>query len=302
MPPLPTRALGRTGLKVTLLGFGAMELRGPRIWGGRPVTEQQAERILNAVLDAGINFIDTSNDYGRSEEFIGRFISHRRSEYFLATKCGCKLTPAGDRDETSHIWTRDNILRGVEESLARLKTSYVDLLQLHNPTVEAVRENKVVDVLREVRAAGKARFIGISTVLPHLSAFLDMGVFDTFQIPYSCLERTHERLIGDVAKAGAGTIVRGGIARGSFLPERTTAQRELWENARLSDLLDGRDRAEFVLRFTLSHPDVHTTIVGTLDPEHLAANLAALAKGPLPAGVYKEAVRRLEQAGAKPEG
>ena len=80
---LPTATLGRAGLPVTRLAYGAMEVRGPRIWGGRPVTEEQARTILNAVLDAGINFIDTSNDYGRSEEFIGKYLSHRRSEFFL---------------------------------------------------------------------------------------------------------------------------------------------------------------------------------------------------------------------------
>src|SRR6476659_3243484 len=87
MPELPTRQLGRTGLEVTTLGYGAMELRGaPR---GRDVSEAQAESILNAVLDAGINFIDTSIDYGVAEERIGRHLARRRSEYFLASKCGC---------------------------------------------------------------------------------------------------------------------------------------------------------------------------------------------------------------------
>ena len=87
MPDLPKRTLGRTGLDVTTLGYGSMELRGvPR---GREVSEEQAERILNAVLDAGINFVDTSIDYGVAEERIGRYISQRRSEYFLASKCGC---------------------------------------------------------------------------------------------------------------------------------------------------------------------------------------------------------------------
>jgi aryl-alcohol dehydrogenase-like predicted oxidoreductase len=81
------RELGRTGLQVTTLGYGAMELRGaPR---ARDITEEQAETILNKVLDAGINYIDTSIDYGLSEERIGRFISHRRAEYYLASKCGC---------------------------------------------------------------------------------------------------------------------------------------------------------------------------------------------------------------------
>ena len=87
MADLPKRELGRTGLQVTMLGYGAMELRGaPR---ARDTTEAQAETILNAVLDAGINYIDTSIDYGVSEERIGRYISHRRSEYYLASKCGC---------------------------------------------------------------------------------------------------------------------------------------------------------------------------------------------------------------------
>src|ERR1700686_1839550 len=97
MANLPKRELGRTGLQVTMLGYGAMELRGaPR---ARPTTKAQAETILNAVLDAGINSIDTSIDYGVSEERIGRCIAHRRSEYYLASKCGCMVgastTPVG---------------------------------------------------------------------------------------------------------------------------------------------------------------------------------------------------------------
>src|ERR1700760_1834203 len=87
MADLPKRALGRTGWQVTMLGYGAMELRGaPR---ARPTTEERAETILNAVLDAGINYIDTSIDYGLSEERIGRYIGHRRDAYYLASQCGC---------------------------------------------------------------------------------------------------------------------------------------------------------------------------------------------------------------------
>ncbi len=89
MADLPKRRLGKTGADVTILGFGAMELRGGP--SGPEVTDEQAEMILNAVLDNGINFIDTSIDYGRSEELIGKYISHRRDEYFLASKCGCVI-------------------------------------------------------------------------------------------------------------------------------------------------------------------------------------------------------------------
>src|SRR5918997_362627 len=87
MSKLSRQTLGRTGLEVTTLGYGAMELRGAP--AGPDVSDEQAARVLNAVLDAGINFIDTSPDYGRSEELIGTSIAHRRGESFLASKCGC---------------------------------------------------------------------------------------------------------------------------------------------------------------------------------------------------------------------
>ena len=128
---LTKRTLGRTGLEVTDLSYGAKEVRGSRIWNGRPVTESQAETILNAVLDSGINFIDTANDYGRSEEFIGKYISNRRDQYYLATKCGCTVVRKDDTtDETPHVWTRENLFRGLNESLERMRTDYVDLIQL----------------------------------------------------------------------------------------------------------------------------------------------------------------------------
>ena len=92
------RTLGRTGFEVTALAYGAMELRGaPR---GRHIDPEEAGRILNAVLDGGINLIDTSIDYGMSEELIGRHISHRRNEYCLASKCGCRVT---DGDPPSDV-------------------------------------------------------------------------------------------------------------------------------------------------------------------------------------------------------
>ena len=79
---------------VTKLGYGSMEVRGSRIWGGRPIDDATAEQILNAVVDSGITFIDTANDYGRSKEYIGRFLAHRRDEFVLATKCGCTVFAA----------------------------------------------------------------------------------------------------------------------------------------------------------------------------------------------------------------
>jgi aryl-alcohol dehydrogenase-like predicted oxidoreductase len=295
--------LGKTGLKVTRLGFGAMEVRGSRIWGGRPVTEEQAETILNKVLDSGINFIDTANDYGRSEEFIGKYINHRRREYILATKCGCHVTYRDENtDDTPHVWTRENLFRGLHESLQRMRTDVIDIMQLHNPPVEETEKNMLVDALIEMQKQGKVRFIGISTTLPHLPTYLDWGVFATFQIPYSALERDHENWITRSAEAGIGTIIRGGVARGEVGVGLGSEDRwQRFEKAGLDELLaPGEKRTSFMLRFTLSHPHMHTTIVGTLRPEHLDENLAAAQAGPLPAEVYAEAKNRLDAIGVKP--
>ncbi len=297
---LPVNTLGRTGLEVTKLGYGAMEVRGSRIWGGRPVEDQQAETILNAVLDAGITFVDTANDYGRSEEYIGRYLAGRRDEYVLATKCGCTVVRRDEEtDDTPHVWTRDNLFRGLHESLERMRTDHVDLIQLHNPSVEQCEDGDLVSVLQEMKDQGKVRWIGISSTDPHLQTFIEWGVFDTFQIPYSALERQHEQLIQAAADSGAGVIVRGGVARGEpgagLGPEDTWA---VWEKAGLNDLLDpGETRTQFLLRFTNAHPGMNTNIVGTLNPEHLAANVAAASK-PLPEDTYAEAKRRLDGVAA----
>ena len=106
---LPQTTLGKTGLSVTQLGYGSMGLRGPRTWGVRVVDERSAERFLHGVLDSGINFIDTSPDYGISEERIGRYLSTRRDQFVIATKCGCVYTQHEDHLEIDHHWKRDVI-------------------------------------------------------------------------------------------------------------------------------------------------------------------------------------------------
>ena len=299
MADLPKRELGRTGLRVTMLGYGAMELRGaPR---ARDITETQAETILNAVLDSGINYIDTSVDYGMSEERIGRYISHRRDSYYLASKCGCLVgAPSAPRGQRSpHLFTRANIVAGVEQSLARMKTDHLDVVQFHiSPSRQTLEESGAVEALLELKAAGKVRFIGMSGTLPHLKDHIAMGVFDVFQIPYSAVEREHEAAISEAAGAGAGIVIRGGAAKGAPAEGKQTGlQWERWQRAQIDDLLDGETPVEFILRFTFSHPDMDTTIVGTVNPAHLQSNLDALRKGPLPPALYAEARRRLANAG-----
>jgi aryl-alcohol dehydrogenase-like predicted oxidoreductase len=304
MADIPRRTLGRTGLEVSTLGFGAMELRGQPT--GPEISDEDAGTLLNTVLDEGINFIDTSIDYGRSEELIGMFLAHRRSEYVLASKCGCVPdAPQG----SEHVHTAENIRRGVEHSLRTLNTDHLDLVQFHRSlTREEFETEGALEEVLVLRDEGKVRFVGVSAVLPNLHEQIDMGVFDAFQIPYSALQRDHEGVITRAADAGMGIIIRGGVARGApedwegrrYYMVSNETMRDYWERARLDELLDGVSRTAFMLRFTLSNPDLDTTIVGTSSIEHLQRNLAAAAAGPLPDDLLSEAKNRLTAAGARP--
>jgi aryl-alcohol dehydrogenase-like predicted oxidoreductase len=303
-----SRLLGRTGVDVTALGYGAMELSGAP--NGPEISDTEAGRLLNAVLDGGINLIDTSIDYGRSEELIGRHLGRRREEYFLASKCGCpppelwlKLRPRLTLHRP-HDYRAFNIRIGIERSLRRLRTDRVDLVQVHmSPSRAQLEADGTIETLETLRNQGKIRFIGMSGMLPHLPEHIAMGIFDVFQIPYSAVQREHEDLITAAAKAGAGTLIRGGVARGGPAKNWLSEPIDMapgegprrWNAAGLHDLLDGASEGEFMLRFTLSHPDLSAAIVGTSQFAHLQANLAAAAKGPLAADIYAEASRRLAQ-------
>jgi len=302
---LVKRTLGRTGLEVTRLGYGAMELAGIK----GPVDPGDASKLLNQVLDLGVTFLDTSPDYGASEELIGQAIAHRRDEYFLASKCGCPVTIPFELQEGRpvHLFTAENVRAAVEQSLTRMRTDHLDLVQVHmSPPRAELEQADTIGTLRELQQQGKLRFIGMSGTLPHLTDHLAMGVFDAFQIPYSGLERDHGQIITDAAAAGAGTIIRGGVARGAPAPDQDltvapefwrqqmTRKRDRWEEARLDELTDGLSRMEFMLRFTLSHPDIHTIIVGTANPKHLESNVRAASRDALPPDVYAEACKRLD--------
>ncbi|MGH3254415.1 MAG: aldo/keto reductase, partial [Streptosporangiaceae bacterium] len=186
------------------------------------------------------------------------------------------------------------------------RTDRLDLVQVHmSPSRATLGENHTVETLRDLQAEGKIRFIGMSGILPNLPDHLAMGVFDVFQIPYSAVQRDHEELITEAAGAGAGTLIRGGAARGAASEDKNWQARPLgqdpgvgqrnWEASGIADLLSeaGISNMEFVLRFTLSHPGLSTTIVGTSNPVHLASNMAIAEKGPLPADLYQEAKKRL---------
>ena len=226
------------------------------------------------MLDGGINLIDTSIDYGRSEELIGRYLGHRRDDFFLASKCGCLLrAPSGARPPFPHDYSPGNVRAGVEQSLRRLDTDRLDLVQVHmSPSRAQMEADDTVETLQALRDEGKVRFIGMSGILPNLPDQIAMGVFEVFQIPYSAVQREHEDLSPPRPRRAWGPS--SAAARGAAPRPRTRAgARDLSGSPRArpaplgteaEELLGGdMNRLEFVLRFTLSHPALSSTIVGT---------------------------------------
>jgi aryl-alcohol dehydrogenase-like predicted oxidoreductase len=290
-----------------------MELRGP--YGDWPtkVDDAKASQLLNAVVDLGVNLIDTAPDYGLSEELIGTHLSHRREEFYLATKCGCSVRSSGEAFESNiHTFERPNIRAAVEQSLTRMKTDYIDLVQFHHsPSRAELVENDSIAELLDLREEGKVRFIGMSATLPNCYEHLEMDAFDAIQVPYSFVEREHEDFLVQASERGIGTIARNGVARGivsagrdkvSAIPdgwrEQWLVNRDRFERAGIEDLIDGASPTEFMIRYLLATPSVDSTILGTGSQAHLAGNVSAALKGPLAADVYVETRRRIDAIAA----
>ncbi len=298
------RSLGRTGFAVTALGYGAMELRR--------LNRQDAARVLNAVLDGGINYIDTSPDYGPSEDYIGEAIAHRRHEFWLASKCGCNIAGAGQPQEPRHIWSREQLQVNLESSLRRLKTDHLDVWQLHGPTPEEMtggKDGEVMETMRELKRQGKVRAIAMSfgnksmgdPLYPagygfkYAPEFIGWNEFDAIQIVYGGLTRMNENRVREAHENGIGAIIRGVVKRYQANYD------ELFRKARLDELCAADEsQDDFLVRFALNHPGISTMIIGTKNLDHLAANIRAVNRGKLPDDVYREALRRLDAVGIVP--
>lgn len=307
-----SRTMGRTDLVASRLGYGAMELAGPP--KARDLAEADAIRFLNRVVDAGIAYIDTSIDYGRSETLIGKALAHRRSDFLLASKCACEVgvdpyeIKSVEKHET-HVYTGQNVVEGVEQSLRRLKTDHLDLVQVHgNPTRKELEDGGVIEALQKLQQAGKVRCLGISSRLPLLAEFIDADYFSVVQVPYSALQRTNEDAIAALRASGKAVVARGVTGRGAPAKGWATRPigaadgevRDIWERASLDDLLDGMSRVEFMIRFVLANDDVDVALVASTNHGHLAANIGYAAKGALPKSTMDEAKRRLLAAGCGP--
>jgi len=214
---IPRRPLGRTGLEVSEIGFGALEIGRDWAQDVNPdpshLSEAEAGRVLNGVLDLGINFIDTAPAYWHSEAFIGSAISHRRDEFILATKVGEHCNPSGSVYDYSAKATAGFI----DSSLCKLKTDRIDLIQIHSASMEVLEKGETFEALRTAREAGKVLHIGMTGGVNECLRAVELGGYETVQVPYNLLGLSAEdRLLPLAREKGIGVIIMRGLAGGKL--------------------------------------------------------------------------------------
>ena len=314
------RRLGRTGLQVSVLGYGAGAVGGLFTKGAAA----DQERALARALEASINYIDTAPIYGNgeSERNLGRVLKALKPDVVVGTKV--RLTAEHRKDIAGAI------VRGMEDSLKRMGRDHVDLFQLHNPlaaqdagdrlAVEIALE-QVAPAMEKLKASGKTRFIGFSGVgePAALLRAVESRLFDTVQVVYNALNPSaggpmpagapgldYGRLLDKARAADMGTIVIRALAGGALsgtTDRHPLAMQDVAPIGSAPDFAADVARAKLLEplvrdgmagsltelgeRFVISHPAVSTMLIGYSTLDHLDAAIAAVEKGPLPDAALK---------------
>ena len=229
------RILGKTGLKVSSLGFGGIPIQRIDAAGTRVLMEKMVE--------AGMNYIDTARTYGMSECYLGEALEGMRDKFILATK-------AMSRD-------KESMAKDIDASLANLRTGYIDLYQVHNPSLaqleQVIDEGGALEALQEAKAAGKIGHIGLTAhSLEVFAKGLELDWVETIMFPYNIVETHGEELIAKCVEKNIGFIVMKPLAGGAI------------------------DDAGLAMRFVTANPNISVTIPGMAAVSELEQNLAAV--------------------------
>ena len=285
--------LGKTGLRISAVGLGTMVHAGH--FGA--MKDSESLSAIETALDRGVNFIDTSDAYGAgySETLLGNALKGRRDKVILATKGGNVMVGP---NRGKRIFEPDYISGVMDESLRRLQTDYIDLYQLHNPTVDVIERGEVWEVLERAKRAGKIRHYGVSinTMEEGIAAVKD-GRAETIQVEYNLLAQEPSDTILPLAeKSEIGIIARVPLKRGILTGKMTLADearfqgedvrarsfkgeafaKELAKAEQLKFLVHGpvKNLGQAAIAFCIAHPAVSVVIPGARNAEQMRENAA----------------------------
>ncbi|MCH7572680.1 MAG: aldo/keto reductase [Planctomycetes bacterium] len=243
------RRLGTTDLELSPLGFGAFKIgrnQGIKYEQAYELpSESEVERLLNAVLDAGVNYIDTAPAYGLSEQRIGDALADRTTAFILSTKVGERF----EDGQSTYDYSESGVRESIDRSCERLKVDVLDLVFVHShgEDMRILNETDVVGTLRSLREAGRIRAIGFSGKTVE-GARIALHWADAIMVEYHLDDQSHAEVIAEANTMNIGVVVKKGLASGRLDPRKS-------------------------IEFVLSNPGVTSLIIGGLNLEHVTANL-----------------------------
>lgn len=288
------KTLGRTGLRVSVIGLGTMVHAGH--FG--PMKDEESLAAIDTALELGVNFIDTSDAYGAgySETLLGNALKGRRDKVILATKGGNVMVGP---NKGKRIFTPEYIDDVLHGSLKRLQTDWIDLYQLHNPDVEVIERGEVWEVLEKRKKEGKIRHYGVSiNTMAEGIAAAKGGRAETIQVEYSLLQQEPaEEIFPPAQAANVGIIARLPLKRGILTGKLTQADeqrfqgedvrarsfkgeafaKELAKADKLRFLVHGpvKTLGQAALAFCVAHPAASIAIPGARNAQQMRENAAA---------------------------
>jgi aryl-alcohol dehydrogenase-like predicted oxidoreductase len=295
------RKLGNTDLKVSEIGFGAWAIGGPADAGGTPLgwgrsNDDESLAAIRRARDLGVTFFDTADSYGygRSESLLGIVLSRQREGVVIATKVGVVRDPDG---RLRKDFSREHISHAVDGSLRRLRTDYIDLYQLHNPTPAELQRDDLHEAMSRLQEVGKIRYWGVSVTTPEEGIeIVKRGWGYALQVLYNVLNQAPANQLFPLAKEkGYGVIARvplaSGLLSGKFRPDTAFPTDDVRQNfltaKRLEEVIarvdeaksiiggTARSLAEGALRFVLASDAVSTTIPGMRNVRQVEMNAGA---------------------------
>jgi aryl-alcohol dehydrogenase-like predicted oxidoreductase len=310
---LKLRSLGRTGIRISEIGFGAWAIGGGAILGGHPVgfgsvDDKVSLAALQRAFELGVNFVDTADAYGNghSERIVGQAVKNSPRRVHIATKVG---TIRRDPDPSTKDFSKTYVHAACDRSLERLGVTMIDLYQLHNPPDEVIAGNEIWDALRELKDKSKIACYGISISRPEQGIkAIEKGDVDSIQVVYNLLERDAEKELFPLAERKSVSIIArvplaSGLLSGKYAPGHRFAaddhrsasygpgklEETLQRVEKFKFLAQGRTLAQAALKFCLANPAVSAVIPGIKTPQQSEENIAAAAA----ADLTKEELERL---------
>ncbi|HUX49637.1 MAG TPA: aldo/keto reductase [Spirochaetia bacterium] len=290
------RILGSTGARLSVVGIGTWQFGGE--WG-RSYTQSDADEIIDAARQEGINLIDTAECYGDhlSERLVGKAIARDRDKWIVATKFGHRYTNPFEREQ---LWTARDVEKQLDASLLALRTDYIDLYQFHSGPNDVFDNPELWQMLRRLKAAGKVRHLGISispnTNVHQTDRAVEVGA-EAIQVVYNRLDREPEEAVfSSCERQNLGVLARvplaSGFLSGKYQPGArfdATDVRSTRDAAKNDELLrkvarirqdevpEGTDMASWALAWCLRHNAVTSVIPGCKSPEQVRSNSRAVA-------------------------